>query len=475
MPATKVPSHHLDPLTLHRHGEAKAVGGRLTRHEGDLSTTSAPAAGDASVFVLHGATSDVARGASQELAARDACASRVAGLIERWDQSRGRCTAGRRLRCARSTARDTLRASRVKVRERLHTSRTKPHARLCGIATAAVLAMAPSPAAAESPVAERDIREALDVARERCLDPDRLAPSVGSWLKRERLDARIRVVVRYEGDAISYSFFLGDDFVGKRWFRDLARACPDVVHTLSLAIAVAIEANFLAAPLEASSEASASPERESPPHPPETKQETSPVAVPETRRAPAQPMTAREEPPRWSLAAAPVVLWSVLPKVASGGVASAETAWSRLLETRMSLLVTAPVDFAMAAGRAEAQLFAFRADACVVIGVSTARVRGCGGFAMGLVTSETTGLLVERSRLFPWSAVAGRIDGRLPLTKWGAAPVEWTVGAFAGVDVLVTVRRPVFLVDYERGSAVDRVNFPALGVAPSAGIFFELP
>jgi len=334
--------------------------------------------------------------------------------------------------------------------------------------------MAPLPAEAQSPVAERDIREALDVARDRCLDPDLLAPSVAAWLKRERLDARIRVEVRYEGDAISYSFFQGDSFVGKRWFRDLARACPDVVQTLSLAIAVAIEANFLSAPLETSPEAPASPERESPPTRPETRPER-----PETRRDPPQPMTARvdprKEPPRWSLAAGPVLSWSVLPKATSGGVASAETAWSRLFETRMSLLVTAPVDIALPAGRAEAQLFAFRADACAAFAIAAAKVRGCGGFAMGLVTSTTTGLIVERSRLFPWSAVTGRIDGRLPLTKWGAAPVEWTVGAFAGLDVLVTVRRPVFLVDYERGSAVDRVNFPALGVAPSAGIFFELP
>jgi hypothetical protein len=38
MPATKVSSHHLDPLTLHRHGEAKAFGGGLTRHEDEFST-----------------------------------------------------------------------------------------------------------------------------------------------------------------------------------------------------------------------------------------------------------------------------------------------------------------------------------------------------------------------------------------------------------------------------------------------------
>ena len=340
---------------------------------------------------------------------------------------------------------------------------------------AAVVAMAPSQADAQSPVAERDIGEVLDVAHDRCLDPALLAPAVAAWLKRDRLDARLRVVVRYEGDAISYTFFLGDTFVGKRWFRDLARSCPDVVQTLSLAIAVAIEANFLSAPLETSPEAPESAEREGPPARPYT----GPGTRPETRPDPAQPTTPREarreEPERWSLTAGPVLLWSVLPESTSGGVASAETAWSRLLETRMSFLATAPVDIALRAGRAEAQLFAFRADACVAIAVSAAKVRGCGGFAMGLVTSETTGLLVERSRLFPWSAVAGRIDGRLPLTKWGAAPVEWTAGAFAGVDVLVTVRRPVFLVDYERGSAVDRVNFPALGVAPSAGIFFELP
>ena len=43
------------------------------------------------------------------------------------------------------------------------------------------------------------------------------------------------------------------------------------------------------------------------------------------------------------------------------------------------------------------------------------------------------------------------------------------------LDAFVTVRRPVFLVDYERGGAVDRVDFPVLGVAPSAGVFFEFP
>ena len=333
--------------------------------------------------------------------------------------------------------------------------------------------MAPLPAEAQSPVVERDIREALDVARDRCLDPALVAASVRSWLKRERLDARIRVVVRYEGDAISYTFFLGDTFVGKRWFRDLAQACPDVVQTLSLAIAVAIEANFLSAPLDSSPEPPGSPEREGPP----------PRA--ETRRVPAQPVTAREEPPRRglgaaqpprsSLTAAAVLLWSVLPKPSSGGIASIETAWSRFLETRMSFLVTAPIDVALPAGRAEAQLFAFRADACVPVSIGAVKARGCGGYAMGLVTSNTTGLLEERSRLFPWSAVAGRIDGRLPLKKWGAPRAEWTAGAFAGLDVLVAVRRPVFLVDYERGDAVDRVDFPVLGLGPSAGIFFELP
>ena len=336
---------------------------------------------------------------------------------------------------------------------------------MCGAAIAAVFATAASPATAGGRVAERDIRETLDVAHDRCLDPALLAPSVSAWLKRDRLDARIRVVVRYEGDAISYTFFLGDTFVGKRWFRDLAQACPDVVQTLSLAIALAIEANFLSGPLDASPEAPASPEPESPPPRAEKK-----------RTEQAQPITAREEPPRWTLAAAaPVFLWNVLPKPTTGGVASAETAWSRYLETRMSFLVTAPVDIALPAGRAEAQLFAFRADACVAMAIAAAKARACGGFAMGLATSNTIGFLDERSRLFPWSAVAGRIDGRVPLKKWGAGPVEWTAGAFAALDVLVAVRRPVFLVDYDRGGAVDRVDFPALGVAPSAGIFFELP
>ncbi|OJY25644.1 MAG: hypothetical protein BGO98_34020 [Myxococcales bacterium 68-20] len=351
----------------------------------------------------------------------------------------------------------------MKVGPRAQRSRTKPRARMCGAAIAAVFATVASLAEAESPVAERDIGEALDVESDRCLDHAVLAPSVSAWLKRDRLDARIRVVVRYEGDAISYSFFLGDAFVGKRWFRDLAHACPDVVQTLSLAIAVAIEANFLSAPLDASPEAPASPERESPP----------PRA--EKRREQAPPRPAREEAPRWSLAAGPLFSWNVLPKPTLGGVASADIAWSRHLETRMSFLVAAPVDIALPVGRAQAQLFAFRADVCIAIDISAARARACGGYATGLVTSNTTGLLDDRSRLFPWSAVAGRIDGRVPLKRWGARPAEWTAGAFAAVDALVAVRRPVFLVDYEIGGAIDRVDFPVLGVAPSAGIFFELP
>lgn len=377
-------------------------------------------------------------------------------------------------RCSDSAARDArspycANLSGVRVRRCAQRSRTKPCARIWAAAIAGGLTTAASPAGAQPPVAERDISEALDVAHHRCLDPALLAPSVSTWLKRERLDARIRVVVRYEGDAISYTFFLGDTFVGKRWFRDLAHACPDVLHTLSLAIAVAIEANFLSAPLDASPEAPASPERESPP----------PRAAPPprvaTRRRQAQPIATRKEPPRWSLSAAPVFLWNVLPKPTWGGVASADTAWSRHLETRMSFLVAAPVDIALPAGRAGAELFAFRADVCIAIAVSAAKARACGGFATGLVTSSTTGLLEDRSRLFPWSAVAARIDGRLPLKRWGAPPAEWTAGAFAAVDALVAVRRPVFLVDYERGDAVDRVDFPVLGVAPSAGIFFELP
>ena len=354
--------------------------------------------------------------------------------------------------------------SRVTVRRRAQKSRTKLRARMCGVAIAVLFATAASPAGAASPVAERDISEALDVESDRCLDYAVLAPSVSAWLKRDRLDARIRVVVRYEGDAISYAFFLGDAFVGKRWFRDLAHACPDVVQTLSLAIAVAIEANFLSAPLDASPEPPASPERESPPPRAEAK-----------RSERAQPRAPREEAPRWRLAAGPLFMWNVLPKPTLGGVASADTAWSRSLETRMSFLVATPVDIALPVGRAEAQLFAFRADVCIAIAISAATARACGGFATGLVTSNTTGLLDDRSRLFPWSAVAGRIDGRVPLKRWGARPAEWTAGAFAAVDALVAVRRPQFLVDYEHGGAIDRVDFPVLGVAPSAGIFFELP
>ncbi len=333
---------------------------------------------------------------------------------------------------------------------------------------AAVFAMAASPAEAQRPVAERDIREAVDVVDDRCLDHAVLAPSVSAWLKRDRLDARIRVVVRYEGDAISYSFFLGDTFVGKRWFRDLAQACPDVVQTLSLAIAVAIEANFLSAPLDASPEAPAPPERETAP-----RETPPPRAKRRTEQAPPRP--APKEAPRWSLAAAPLFLWNVLPKPTLGGVASADTAWSRYLETRTSFLVAAPVGLAMPAGRAEAQLFAFRADVCIAIAISAAKVRVCGGYATGLVTSHTTGLLDHRSRFFPWSAVAGRFDGRLPLKTWGAPPAEWTAGAFAALDAFVAVRRPLLLVDYERGDAIDRVDFPVLGVAPSAGIFLAFP
>jgi len=70
MPATKIPSHHRGSLTLHRHGEAKAVGGRLTRHEAILAPRPHPPQATPSRFVLHCVTSDVAKGASQEVAAR---------------------------------------------------------------------------------------------------------------------------------------------------------------------------------------------------------------------------------------------------------------------------------------------------------------------------------------------------------------------------------------------------------------------
>jgi hypothetical protein len=36
MPAAEVSSHHLDAFALHRHGEAEAVGGGLSRHRDNL-------------------------------------------------------------------------------------------------------------------------------------------------------------------------------------------------------------------------------------------------------------------------------------------------------------------------------------------------------------------------------------------------------------------------------------------------------
>jgi hypothetical protein len=314
------------------------------------------------------------------------------------------------------------------------------------------------------------LSDRVEVAESRCLDKAMLVRHVKMWLKRDTIDARLRVRAEDLPDGVRFVLSRDGAPVGERTLDVVGVPCQEIHAALGLGIAAAIDKTILAALAP-----------ESPPAPVE-------VALPPASSVPAPaPVPVAPAPfvasQRWSPAQRPIeppprrpfdgptftasveglVLINVLPEVTLGVAPSAEITVIRGFDLRASLFVTTDSTVALGEGTADTNLVAGRADACaaMVLLDDLARLRACGGLLAGAAFSRGTGFDDPRASTSPWVAPVARVDAR-----WSLTPV---FGLLLSVDGVIPGLVPELQVEDKDGEVIFAERFPIGGVTFGIG------
>ncbi len=301
------------------------------------------------------------------------------------------------------------------------------------------------------PIDRVDIVSALEVtAGATCIEHDRLATQVRTWLEDPRVDARLRIQVVGDDESplrLSFTLRRGDEIIAVREFDPAPERCTDLHAVVGLAIALAIDATVLE---------SVGVEPGKPPvKPPTTDRPKPPPRVP--------PTVPRAKPRAWRMRIdlTGMFTYGHPPGAGGGGRLELGFAWREMLEVGFGAMAASsglePVGdesatFAVAGGLAQF---------CAGPPWKAWRPRGCVGVIAGAAVAAGRGFMVDQTSRVAWVVIPFGADVRVRL----AQRVAFTLG----VDGLAAVVRPVFeAVTLDDQRVVRR--FPTVGLAVEAGL-----
>jgi hypothetical protein len=319
-------------------------------------------------------------------------------------------------------------------------------------------AAAPAPPPVTTTVPEvvplRPVAEALVLQPgATCLEHDTLAERVGRWLRRDAIDARIRVSVR--GDAVaknrvSFTIERGAERA-ERAIADAPIDCDQLHSAIALSIALAIDASLGQGAVQ-----------ETGPELPADEQLLAPV---EKAPPPGPPYI------RLALGLFAHATSGVLTEPSWGASGRLELGFVPWLDVRLSGFGAA-LDKQVLRGADEGSfgvaLFAGRLDGCAVV-TPTAELRAlaCLGALGGALHTRGHGFAPEQSEDRLWVAVVGGIEAQAQLARFFALA--------ASVDLLVPLaRHRIQVFDAQGVVAGERVLTPVgvlIGVGPVLRFF----
>ncbi len=312
----------------------------------------------------------------------------------------------------------------------------------------ALLVWAAEPDAVSVPT--QALTEALvQPADDACLSRD-LAPSVATWLGRERVRAALTVEVRADPRTVGFVLRRDEEVRVERTLSPAPVDCADRRAALGLAIAMALDA----AVLEALAPSVPEPEEVVPEEPEEVEPEPVGVVVPvEAAPTPApeeidQPEEPAERSLRLSLDVEGMPVFGVLPRVGFGGEIGVELGWTSWLDARVAAGGAGGLTATLAEGRVTAWLAYGAVELCPGRSFGRVRLRGCAGVGAGAMQARGRGFMQSRTVTQPWVAVrtgaeldvrvsprvALRVGGRL-LTPVVASRLDVRDPSDAVVDV----------------------------------------
>jgi len=292
--------------------------------------------------------------------------------------------------------------------------------------------------AAPARAQDRPLADAITVARGECLTEGPLLEHLRAWLERDRVDARLSVVIE-EGDGGGASFVVLSEGVGRaaRRFETLPRDCADRRAAVALAVALAIDAAVLD------------------------------DLVPPRARAPAEASPTEADGGLTvgvEVVAEALVLIEVLPEVAAAWQIGARVVFDHTFVIGFSGWLSSVSGAALQPGRVDTQLSGGRVDAClrrddVVI------VRGCLGVAAGAGRGRGLDVPEAAEAHVPYVALVGRLGVGFPITDFLTLEVS--------ADAWLALLRPRFdLIAGER--VVTSATLPLGGGMGALGLSVEL-
>ncbi len=307
--------------------------------------------------------------------------------------------------------------------------------------------------------------EAIEVHEGECIQRDAILPSVETWLGRNSIDRRVRIVLDENEPGRPRFVVLRDGKpAAERRFKQSSIACPDLRAAVALAIALAIDATILQALLEPEPEPEPAPE----PPPESVAPPVTSVRPPERDQPPARPPETLPEPPADPLSgeAAAGVWIGVLPVVGFGGALAVSLPLGPIALRAGGFAVTG-ARAAVGAGEADASLVAAELGVCLASALAPLTLRGCAGGAGGAFSATGSGYSVNRATALPWIAVAAGLGAELPVAR--------AVSLVARVTGYVAIARPSHEVNAPDGAVVDRETLPAAGLGTTLGLRVDFP
>ncbi len=285
-----------------------------------------------------------------------------------------------------------------------------------------------------------------------CLERERLVRRVARWLRRDAIDARIRIDVR--GDAsdknrVQFRIDRGGEHA-ERTLADAALDCEQLHAAVALSIALAIDASLMGE----GAKAAALPSDEQ-------------LLAPAPREKPGPPYF------RLGLGVLGQATSGLLTDPAWAASSRVELGFVPWLDLRLGVMAS-QLDHQSLRGTPEGSTFyvallAGRLDACgAVDAANRLRVLGCLGVIAGALVTRGRGFSPELTQSVPWSAMVGGIEAQAML-----AP-PWL--ALAGsVDLAVPLaKHHIQALDAQGGVAGERALTPVavlIGVGPVLRFF----
>jgi hypothetical protein len=261
------------------------------------------------------------------------------------------------------------------------------------LAGALLLSLVLSARRADAAPATRPILEALDVESVPCLNRDGLGAQLHTWLRRDRIDSRISIIVRpstgeVSGPSVSFFILRDGKSVVERWLPHADVGCEQLRAAVGLAIAISVETMLV------------DTAEEPPPHPPnESLLDFVPVS--------AKP---EGDERRFSFGLRLLGAPALLTRPALGLDAELSVRVVVPFEVNVSVMGTNPVRTPIGTGYGDLSLVAGRVDACVARYQSVLGSRACLGVAAGRLIADGTGYAYSYAPRMTWAAALARLE-----------------------------------------------------------------